>query len=90
MSRSNVIRDAPVNLNGFALLNACTSCLVFMGFPEAAAGVTGASASTVNARANPRACKMYKTLRSLNTLSRDVHNFNPIRRRGRAERAYTS
>jgi len=57
-----------------------------MGFPEAAVGVTGASASAMNARANPRACKMYKTLRSLNTLSREVHNFNPIRWWGRAER----
>lgn len=42
VSRSNVIRDALVNLNGFALLNVCTPCLVFMGFPDAAAGVTGA------------------------------------------------
>jgi len=90
MSRSNVIRVAPVNLNGFALLNASTSCLVFMGFPDAAAGVTSARAAAVNARANPRSCKMYITLRSLNTLSRDVHNFNPIRRWGRAERDCTS
>jgi len=49
------MRDAPVNLNGFALLNVCTSCLVFMGFPEAAAaaaaGVTGASSAGRRERA---------------------------------------